>query len=80
MKVIIKCDCGNCMEVEPETDGQIAYFNRELEAHNFYIGGQEIDKELLSDTVDDIDDVEAKVKELRIDCRNCGKYMVLDCE
>ena len=80
MKITIECECGNHMEVEPETQGNIAYFNRELVNHDFYIGGQEHDIDLLEDTVDDVGDVEAKITELRIDCRKCGRYMVLDCD
>ena len=78
MKLIIKCECGNCMEVKPETVGMIAYFNRELEKNYFYINGKEYDKYLLEETVCDEDDVDVSIKELRIDCRKCGEYMVLD--
>lgn len=30
MKLILKCECGNYVEVEPETYGNVAYFERAL--------------------------------------------------
>lgn len=80
MKLIIKCECGNCMEVEPKTRGNVAYFNQELIDNDFYIGGQEHDIDFLNDTAMDENDVNAKLKELRIDCSKCGQYMILDCD
>jgi hypothetical protein len=79
MKIIVKCEkCGNYIEISPVTRGNVAYFAQALGEHDFLYWGSEIDKELLQDEVTDIDDVETRLKEVRIDCRNCGSYICLD--
>ena len=81
MKIIVKCEnCGNEVEIKSVTQGNVAYFGQELRDNDFYIFDTEIDKDLLQDEVTDVDDVEVKLKEIRIDCRNCGSYICLDCE
>lgn len=42
MKMTIECECGNHMKVEPETTGNVAYFNRELMNKDFFISGEEL--------------------------------------
>lgn len=78
MKLQIKCECGNCMEVSPETIGNVAYFTREALQHDFSVDGESYDINLLQDEVTDPDDVEVDIKEIRIACRKCGNYMLLD--
>ena len=80
MKLMIRCECGNTMEVSPETIGQIANFERALREHDFDLDEVRIDVELDGDSVSDADDVYTKLKEIRIDCRRCGRFMVLDCD
>ena len=81
MKIIVRCEnCGNEVEVKSVTQGNVAYFGQDLRDNDFYIFDAEIEKGLLQDEVTDIDDVEAKLKEIRIDCRKCGNYICLDCE
>ena len=80
MKLRIECECGNCMEVTPVTIGQIAYFGQIAREHDFDIQGEAFDVDLMEEAVSDPNDVEVKIKELRIDCRKCGSYMILNCE
>lgn len=81
MKVIVKCEnCGTEVEVSPITIGKIAYWNQELRKKNFEIDNVDINVDLLENEVSDPDDVETSLKEIRIDCRNCGDYICLDCE
>ena len=81
MKIIIKCEnCGNEVEVSAVTRGNVAYLGQELREKHFDIDSTDIDIELLEDEVRDVGDVEVKLKEIRIDCRNCGEYICLDCE
>lgn len=80
MKIRIECKCGNSVEVEPVTVGNIAYFNRDCKDHDFLV---DIDRNnyevgLLQDEVTDPDDVDVKVKEIRLQCRKCGDFMILD--
>jgi hypothetical protein len=80
MKIVVKCEnCGNEVKITPITYGNVAYFGQELISHNFYINGAEIEKDLLKDEVADADDVDVKLKEIRIDCRKCNSYICLDC-
>lgn len=80
MKLIIQCDCGNEVTVVPETYGKIAYFAKTLRDKEFDANDVKIKKELLEDVVEDVDDVKVRLKEIRIDCRVCGEYMILDCD
>ena len=81
MKIIIKCEnCGNEVEVSAVTRGNIAYLGQELRRNHFDIDSTDIDIDLLEDEVRDTDNVEVKLKEIRIDCRKCGEYICLDCE
>ena len=81
MKIIVKCEnCGNEVEIKSLTQGNVAYFAQDLRDNDFYIFDTEIDKELLQDKVTDVDDVDTKLKEIRIDCRKCGNYICLDFE
>ena len=81
MKVIVKCEnCGIEVEDSPVTIRKIAYWGQGLRNMNFDIDSTEIDVELLESEVSDPNDVEARLKEIRIDCRNCGDYICLDCE
>ena len=79
MKIIIECEkCGNRVEIESETRGNVAYFEQGLLENDFYIFGVDIDAELQKDSVDDADDVETNLKEIRIDCQKCGDYICLN--
>lgn len=78
MKIIVKCSCGNCVEIESETFGKVAYFEQTLMAHNFSIYSPSIDIELQQDEVTDPYDVKATLKEICIRCNNCGEYICLD--
>ena len=79
MKIIIECEkCGNRVEIESETRGNVAYFEQRLLENDFYISGVDIDAELQKDSVDDADDVETNLKEIRIDCQKCGDYICLN--
>ena len=79
MKVIVECEnCGNKVEIMPETVGKVAYFEQRLLDHDFTIYGATIDVELQQDTVSDSDDVETTLKEIRIDCDKCGEYICLN--
>lgn len=53
---------------------------QELRNMNFDLDSTDIDIELLESEVSDPDDIEAKLKEIRVDCRNCGDYICLNCE
>ena len=78
MKVIVECkNCHNRVEIESETFGKVAYFERDLAANNFSIYHIDIDKDLQSDVISDADEVDATLKEIRIDCDNCGEYICL---
>ena len=79
MKIIIECsNCGNRVEIESETMGNVAYFEQRILENDFYIFGVDIDVELQKDSVDDADDVETNLKEIRIDCQKCGDYICLN--
>ena len=79
MQVIVKCEnCGNEVGITPETQGNVSYCIQQLEENDFYFYGAEIDADLQQDVVTDPDDVDTKLKEIRIDCRNCGEYIVLE--
>ena len=79
MKIILECSkCGNRVEIESETIGNVAYFEQQLLENDFYIFGVDIDAELQKDSVDDADDVETNLKEIRIDCQKCGDYICLN--
>ena len=77
MNIVIKCDCGNQVEINTETMGNVAYITQILEDNDFYFYGAEIEKELQQEVVSDSDDVDAELKEIRIDCRKCEDYIIL---
>ena len=77
MKITFECkNCGNRVEIEPETYGKVAYFEQRLSENGFSIIRTNIDVELQHETVDDTDDVDVTLKELEITC-NCGEYICL---
>ena len=77
MKIIIECEeCGKQVEIKPETYGNVAYFEQCLSENGFNILHTNIDVELQQDVVSDADDVDATLKEIRIDC-DCGEYICL---
>lgn len=79
MKVIFECEkCGNKVEINPETYGNVAYFEQRLLDHDFSIYGTTIEAELQQDVVSDPDDVDTVLKEVRIDCDKCGEYICLN--
>ena len=78
MRVTIECEkCGKKVELTPETLGGVAYFERALSEHGFTVFSTRIEAELMQDTVSDADDVETTLKEIRIDCDECGGYICL---
>lgn len=78
MKIIVECkNCHNRVEIESETFGKVAYFEQALMAHNFSIYNTDFDIDLQQDAVSDVDDVDVTLKEMRIDCDNCGEYICL---
>jgi hypothetical protein len=79
MKIIVECKtCGNRVEIESETLGKVAYIGQSLLDNDFDIFCVDIDVELPYDSVDDPDDIETKLKEIRIDCQKCGDYICLN--
>lgn len=79
IKITVKCEnCGNEIEISPVTIGNVAHFSQLLQDNNFNIWDAEIDVDLPQDGATDEDDVDTKLKEIRIDCRKCGKYIVLE--
>jgi len=74
MKIQVICEnCDKTTELTPKTVGNHASV-RDLES-DFRISEVRLDYDR---NVDDIDEVEATVDELRIDCANCGNYIVLN--
>lgn len=77
MKVIIKCDCGNQVEINPETFGNVAYITHFLVDNDFFYDVK-IEPELQQEVVTDPDDVDAELKEIDIRCRKCGEFITLN--
>ena len=78
MKITIICEnCGNKVELIPETRGNVAYVTRKLFDSNFNFDVN-IKAELSDDTVSDADDVNTKLEEIRFDCKSCGEYIILN--
>lgn len=73
MKVIVLCEkCKSAVELIPKTYGQHASM-RDIE-DNFKVSEITLDYD---HSVEEIDDVTATVDDIRIDCNNCGEYIVL---
>lgn len=78
MRLILECTkCGNRVEIEPETFGNVAYVTQKLLAHDFSIFSTDFDIELQNDVVYDDNEVDCKLKEIRIDCDRCEEYICL---
>ncbi|CAN7382250.1 hypothetical protein [Rossellomorea sp. LjRoot5] len=74
MKVQVICeDCNTIVELQPTTRGQHANLS-EIEDH-FRVSEIELDYDT---SVDEIDEVTAEIEEIRIDCKSCGNYLVLN--
>lgn len=82
IKVQVICErCGSISELVPETRGQHAYVDSNLLKKKLYVSEVNIE----CSTTDDIEDVtyfddisiDKELKEVRIDCRQCGDYIVL---
>lgn len=68
--------CGNCekiVELTPITDGQHAHISKIED--NFRIHEIELDYDY---TVDEVEEVTATIEDIRIDCKTCGSYIVLN--
>ncbi len=83
MKLIIKCDCGN--EVELRNKNGTYVFMREIanvkNKDGFVLGDAEI--EIINDmdeikNIDDIDEISTKLNEIYIRCKNCNEIIYLD--
>ena len=61
----------------PESMGNVADINRPLLENDFYSDAK-INKELQEDIVTDVDDVKARLEEVRIECRKCNDYIILN--
>lgn len=73
VKVIVLCEkCKSAVELTPQTYGQHASL-RDIE-DNFRVSEITLDYD---HSVEEIDDVTATVDDIRIDCKNCGDYIVL---
>jgi len=82
IKLQVICDkCGKVVELKPQDNGNHSYVYRALLNKDFYIQDIDIEKEVEGDLdeISDVDDldVNAELKEIRIDCRNCGEFIVL---
>lgn len=79
IKVTVKCEnCGKEIEISPVTIGNVAYFSQLLQDNDFNVWDVEIDVDLPQDGATDEDDVDTKLKEIRIDCQKCGEYICLE--
>jgi transcription elongation factor Elf1 len=79
MKLILECqNCGNRVEMESTQVGQQVQMKRNLIDNDFYIHDVNIEKEGDIDDIDDVDDIETTLNSIRIDCRECGDFIVLE--
>lgn len=82
MKLQVICEnCGKVVELLPETQRNHAYINRNLIDKDFCVSDIDIECST-SDNIENITDfddisVDKELKEIRIDCRDCGNYIVL---
>lgn len=82
MKIQVICEkCGKVVELKSETAGHHAYVHRELLDNDFYVDDVVIECSTSDDleVITDFDDIsiDKELKELRIDCRDCGEYIIL---
>ena len=82
MKIQVICEkCGKVVELMPVTVGHHAYVNRELLDCDFYISDVVVECSSSDDLeeITDFDDlsIDKELKELRIDCRDCGEWIIL---
>jgi len=82
MKIQVICEnCGKMVELVPETQGQLAYVHSKLWSNEFYVSDTVIECSSTDDIeeISDFDDItiDKELKEVRIDCRDCGNYIVL---
>lgn len=74
MKVMVFCEkCNSAVELTPQNNGQHASMDDIRDKFRIYEMTLEYDHE-----VDEIDEVTATIKDIRIDCKNCGEYIVLN--
>ena len=82
MKVLVICEkCEKVVELIPQTNGQHAYLSPNLINSNFRVSDVIIDCSSSDDITDILDfddiDVDKDLKEVRIDCQDCGDYITL---
>jgi len=81
MKVQVICEkCGKVVEIKP-IHGDHAYVNRNLLKNNFHVSDVVVECSS-SDDMEDISDfddlsIDKELKEITINCNNCGEYIVL---
>ena len=74
MKIQIICEnCNKIVELVPLDRGNHAHMSKIEE--EFRIHEIELDYD---HAVDEIEDVTAQIEDIRIDCKSCGEYIVLN--
>ncbi len=78
MKIIIKCtSCGNEITLNPYGDGNLLDMRRSLTGNGFTLSTPDIDLSGNIEEIEDISEVEAEIRSIRIDCDNCDNYIEL---
>ena len=80
MSLIISIKCPNCnkyYELASELNGKMISMN-EFYQNGFHVNTPEIELDGDIENLEDLDDINSELKSIRIDCENCGEYIVLE--
>ncbi|PJI07652.1 MULTISPECIES: hypothetical protein [Clostridium] len=82
MKIQVICEhCGKVVELTPQDIGKHSYIYDKLNDNDFSISDIEIDHDLSGDLddINDLDDIDVDktLNEIRVNCKNCGDYIIL---
>lgn len=78
MSIIIRCDCGNILELKPKMDGHQFYLDNEIRNSKFTLSSLDIELSADLEEIEDLDEIEVSLGGIRIDCDKCNDYIVIE--
>ena len=77
MSIIIRCNCGNLIELKSNKQGHQISLNDELN-NKFSTNNLDVNLDGELEEIEDLSDVDVELGSIRINCNKCGDYIVID--
>jgi len=78
MSIIIRCNCGNLIELKSDMPGHQIQLGSALIDNDFRLDSPDVELDGDLEEIEDLDDIDVSLGGIRINCNKCGDYIVIE--